>query len=71
MPNTYITYCGINWRDESMERVDVVNSMYLKNEKGKPRKKDSPLLKNDITKILRPQRPVIAGITTSCLMFEG
>ncbi|MBW1813755.1 MAG: hypothetical protein JRJ39_08810 [Deltaproteobacteria bacterium] len=54
-----------------MERVDVVNSMYLKNEKGKPRKKDSPLLKNDITKILRPQRPVIAGITTSCLMFEG
>ncbi len=27
--------------------------------KGKPRKKDLPLLKNDITRILRPQKPVI------------
>jgi hypothetical protein len=30
-----------------------------KKQKGKPRKKDSPLLKNNITQILWPQKPVV------------
>ncbi len=33
--------------------------IYHKNEKSKPQKKDLPLLKNDITKILRSQKPII------------
>ena len=37
----------------------LVHYIYHKNEKGKPRKKDSPLLKNDITTIVRSQKPVI------------
>jgi len=37
----------------------LVHYIYHKNEKGKPRKTDLPLLKNDITTILRPQKPAI------------
>ncbi len=33
--------------------------IYHKNKKGKPPKKDLPLLKNDITNNLGPQKPVI------------
>jgi hypothetical protein len=31
----------------------------MKNQKGKPCQMDLPLLRNDITRILRPQKPVI------------
>ena len=31
----------------------------IKNQKGKPCETDSPFLKNDITRILRSQKPVI------------
>jgi len=34
----------------------IVNS--IKNQKGKPQREDLPLLKNDITNILGPQKPV-------------
>jgi hypothetical protein len=39
--------------------------IYHKNEKGKTCQTDLPLLKDDITKILRPQKPVIYSIYSS------
>jgi hypothetical protein len=35
------------------------NYIYHKNERGKPCEMDLPLSKNDITRILRPRKPVI------------
>jgi len=37
----------------------LVHYIYHKNDKGKPCEMDLPLLKNDITNILGPQKPVI------------
>ena len=37
----------------------LVHYIYHKNKKGKPCQKDLPLLKNDITNNLGPQKPVI------------
>jgi hypothetical protein len=38
---------------------DYIYRIIHKNQKGKPLKKDLPLLKNDITTIVRPQKIVI------------
>jgi len=44
----------------------LVHYIYHKNEKGKPSEMDLPLLKNDITNILRPQKPAIYSRTHNC-----
>jgi len=48
---------GLSWRDAischtHKLKPTLILCIYHKNEKGKPWKKDLPLLKNDITKIL-------------------
>jgi len=48
----------------------LVLYIYHKNEKGKPCEMDLPLLKNDITKILRPQKPVIYSRYQQCGLLE-
>ena len=56
-------HCGIDCWEESMKRRDVIDYIYRiissKKQKGKPCEKDLPLLKNDITNNLEPQKPVI------------
>ena len=44
---------------EDLQHLKYYEEVFMSNEKGKPRKMDLPLLKNDITIILRSQKPVI------------
>jgi len=53
-----MTWMKLSFQSNNLKPINT-DYIYLKNETGKPPKTDLPLLKNDITNILEPQKPVI------------
>jgi hypothetical protein len=62
---------GILYQNNNLKSINT-DYIYLKigeKAEGKPCEKDLPLMKNDITKILRPQKPVIYSSYVVCLIM--